>query len=855
MFDRPSGRRRRIVAALGVAAIVATGIPAAQAATSGASDSVDITLMSTTDLHAHIYNWDYYTNAADSGRGLARISSLVSKVRADKGRDHTLLFDSGDTIQGTPLGTYFAKTEPITSGGVHPMAAAMNAIGYDAMAVGNHEFNYGIENLRAFQSQLDFPMLGANVHDAVTDGPAFTPYIVKTMNIAGHDPIRVGILGLTTPGSAIWDKSNVEGKLKFNGIVEEAKVQVPRLRAEGVDLVVVAIHSGTSSGSSYGNQIPFAENASTTLAQEVPGIDVILAGHSHSEIPQQITKNKQTGKDVLLLMAGCWGKVLGVVDLNLTKAAGGEWAVNTKSSKLMQASTVADDPAILALTANSHQKVLNYVNGVIGTSLAAMPMREATYKDVPALDFVNYVQGEVVKKGIAGTEYANLPVLSIAAPFDTKANIPKGDVTVRDMAGVYIYDNTLIAVKLNGAQLKDFLEWSAGYMKTVTSGGPFNPSNVGGNGPAYNYDVVRGLGYDIDISKTAGQRITNLTFQGQPLSPTQEFVVVTNNYRQNGGGNAPHVPTAEIVYNPLTEVRDEIINWVQENKLIDPTHFASVDWRLVYKGAPVLVLDTVPTLTPSATSVSFGFTKLGTQSPEQTVTFTNTSQSALTLSSVQAPAGYTVTGSTCTGSLAKGASCTVTLVFAPTASQPYPGNLVVTSSATNSPTSVALAGTGSIFDGVVITSEITGGALTMATSGNSVTLNPMVLNGRDQITTGSLLPVEVIDPRGTGAGWSLTGQVSDFVSAGGIILADNFGWDPFASVQAGSLPVPAGTSSVVTSGGSAWPGHGLGDAKALCSAAAGASAGAFTCAASLQLGVPASALAGVYTGVLTLTLV
>ncbi len=521
--------------------------------------------MSTTDLHAHIYNWDYYTNAPDTGRGLARISSLVAKVRADKGRDHTLLIDNGDTFQGTPLGTYYAKTEPITSGGVHPMAAAMNAMGYDVMNLGNHEFNYGMEHLRAFENQLNFPIVGANVHDATTDESAFAPYIIKTMNIPGHDPIRVGILGLTTPGSAIWDKSSVQGKVTFNGIVEEAKVQVPRLRAEGVDLVVVASHSGTS-GSSYGNQIPFPENVSTALAQEVPGIDVVIMGHSHSEIAQQIVKNKQTGKDVLTYMGGSWGKALGVADINLTKDSGGAWMVNTKSSKLLQASTVADDPAILALTASAHQKVLNYVNGVIGTSLEAMPMREATYKDVPALDFVNYVQAEVVKKGIAGTEYANLPVLSIAAPFDTKANIPKGDVTVRDMAGVYIYDNTLIAVKLNGAQLKDFLEWSAKYMKTVTSGGPFNPSNVGGNGPAYNYDVVRGLGYDIDISKSAGQRITNLTYPGQPLSPTQEFVVVTNNYRQNGGGNAPHVPTAEIVYNPLTEVRDEIINWVQETQ-------------------------------------------------------------------------------------------------------------------------------------------------------------------------------------------------------------------------------------------------------------------------------------------------
>ncbi len=269
----------------------------------------------------------------------------------------------------------------------------------------------------------------------------------------------------------------------------------------------------------------------------------------------------------------------------------------------------------------------------------------------------------------------------------------------------------------------------------------------------------------------------------------------------------------------------------------------------------MLVLDTVPTLTPSTTSVNFGVTKLGTTSAAQTVQFTNTSQSTVTVSAVNAPAGYAITANTCAGALAKGTSCAVSLSFSPTASQSYAGNLVVTSTATNSPTAVALTGIGSIFEGVVITSEITGAALTMAVSGNSVTLNPLVLSGRDQITSGLLSPVEVIDPRGTAAGWSLTGQVSDFTSAGGIILADNFGWDPYASVHTGSLPVPAGTSSMVTSGAPAWPGHGLGDAKALCSAGAGVSAGAFSCAASLSLGVPGSARSGVYTGVLTLTLV
>ncbi|MFJ2030683.1 5'-nucleotidase C-terminal domain-containing protein [Streptosporangium sp. NPDC087985] len=686
-------RGRAGIVTLAIAGFLAVGLSAAHAEPA-ADDSVSVTVMNTTDLHTHLFNWDYYADKVDTGRGLTRVSSLIEKVRAEKGRDHTLLLDNGDTLQGTPLGTYYARTDPITKGTVHPMAQAMNAIGYDVMTLGNHEFNYGIETLRAFEKQVSFPVLGANVHDWNTGEPAFTPYVIKTMSIEGHDPIRVGILGLTTPGSAIWDKSSVEGRLRFNGIVEEAKKYVPIIRDQGVDILVASVHSGTSTGSSYGNQIPFPENASTLLAQEVPGIDVIIAGHSHSEIPQQLVTNKATGKQVLLTQAGSWGKVLGQIDINLTKV-NGQWSVASKSSKLLQSSTVADDPKIVALASAAHQKVIDHVNSVIGQSLETMPMREAHYKDVPALDFINYVQAEVVKKGLAGTPEANLPVLSLAAPFDAKAVIPKGNVTIRDMAGAYVYDNTLIGVKMNGAQMKDFLEWSAKFMKQVSTPGPYKPGTVTGNGPAYNYDVVRGLSYDIEISKPAGQRIVNLSYAGKPLDPAQEFVVATNNYRQNGGGDAPHIATAPIVFNPLTEVRDEIIDWVLERKTIDPAEFARTDWRLVYQGQPVLVLDTVPTLTADSTELGFGQQRTGERSDSKTVQFTNTSQSAITINSVEAPSGFVVSDDTCKGrQLASAATCSVSVAFEPTASTSFTGNLVVDSSASNSPTSVAVSGTG-----------------------------------------------------------------------------------------------------------------------------------------------------------------
>src|SRR5450759_4256671 len=251
---------------------------------------VKLTIMGTTDLHGCVFNWDYfknseYTDSTSNDIGLAKVAKLVEAVREQRGRENTLMIDAGDTLQGTPLAYYFARIAPITDGHPHPMAAAMNHIGYDAAALGNHEFNYGIPLLRAFADQLDFPLLGANALDDATGLPAFAPYVIKIVKVKGEQPIRVGILGLTNPGIAIWDKANVEGKLSFPGLVEQAKIWVPRMRASGVDVVIVAAHSGATTSSSYGDALPFPENAATLVAQQIPGIDAILVGHAHLEIP------------------------------------------------------------------------------------------------------------------------------------------------------------------------------------------------------------------------------------------------------------------------------------------------------------------------------------------------------------------------------------------------------------------------------------------------------------------------------------------------------------------------------------------------------------------------------------------
>src|SRR6476620_11817528 len=273
----PSFSRRAMLAAAFVggsaAAAALSGAPAAQAAPGNAKKQFNLTVLGTTDLHNNVHN--------------------------------------SDTVK-------------------HPMALAMNAVGYDAVALGNHEFNYGIPMLRTWEKQLDFPLLGANVHDAVSGGRAFTPYVLKRVK-TGNGWVTVGLVGFVTPGCALWDRDNVQGKLDFNGIVEEARVVIPQMKAAGADVIIVSSHSGATPGSSYGDALPFAENASTQLAEEVPGIDAILVGHAHLEIPERFVTNKETKRPVLLTEPLKWGMRVAVIDLQLSKDEG-RWTVTSAHS-------------------------------------------------------------------------------------------------------------------------------------------------------------------------------------------------------------------------------------------------------------------------------------------------------------------------------------------------------------------------------------------------------------------------------------------------------------------------------------------------------------------------------------------
>lgn len=596
----PLNRRKFLgksaVTGAGVALAGAVGAPGARAAeVKRGAKRYAFTVLGTTDLHGNVFNWDYFTDQEFDDKdhndiGLAKVSTLVNRIREEKGRRNTLLIDAGDTIQGTQLSYYYAKVDPITAKGgpVHPMAQAMNAMGYDAAALGNHEFNYGIPVLRKFEEQCRFPLLGANALDAKTLRPAFAPYSMHRLRTPHGRDVKVAVLGLTNPGIAIWDKANVQGKMTFPGLEEQAAKWVPKLRSMGADVVIVSAHSGSSGTSSYGDQLPYIENAAALVAEQVPGIDAILVGHAHTEIPEYFVTNKETGKRVVLSEPLKWGQRLTLFDFELVFEKGC-WKVEKVGAKVLNSNTVEEDSKITKLLTDEHEKVVAYVNQVIGTNAAEMTSAEAPYKDVPIIDLINHIQADTVKQALAGTQHAALPVLSQAACFSRSARIPAGEVTIRDVAGLYVFENTLEARLMTGAQMKAYLEFSANYFVQTAPDAAVDPAKLtNANGtPDYNYDVVSGLSYEIDIAKPAGSRVTNVRFEGQPLADDATFVFAVNNYRANGGGNFPHVAAAQLLWSNSDEIRNTMIAWVKAKGSIDPAAFAGVDWKLTRNGTPV----------------------------------------------------------------------------------------------------------------------------------------------------------------------------------------------------------------------------------------------------------------------------
>ncbi len=542
--------RNRLYTAAVIALATGCVHPATTVAEAGTT-TVDLIVAATTDGHGRMRGWNYESNRADSARGLTRAATIVDSLRRSApGR--VILVDAGDMLQGNSLTYVAARVTP--EGALHPVIAAMNTMRYDAAAVGNHEFNYGVPFLDAAAAQARFPLLAANA-SRVDGRPAFTRW-----TIVERDGVKVGIVGATTPGSMVWDRDNLAGRLVIRDIVPELRSAVQAVRAAGANVVMVTMHSGLGEPSSYdtvSTGIP-SENVAARVAREVPGIDLIVYGHSHQEVADTNINS------VLLVQPKNWATSVAVAHLEVQRSAG-SWHVISKRGALVQAKGHPESREVLAATQAAHDATVRWVTQPIGRTAVTWRSDSARVVDTPLIDFILEVERRATGADLAST-----------AAFSLDAQLDSGDVTAARLQALYPYDNTLRAVRISGRQLRDYLEHSARYYRTSADGSPSVDPSV----PGFNFDIVSGADYTLDVSRPVGQRVTRLLVKGRSVTPTDSFTLALNNYRQTGGGGYAMLAGAPIVYDRQQEIRQLLIDEVRRRGTIAPQDYFTPNWRL-----------------------------------------------------------------------------------------------------------------------------------------------------------------------------------------------------------------------------------------------------------------------------------
>ena len=544
-------RTRTLLGALALATIGGCARAGVAVLPAASTEPVELIVAATTDIHGRVRGWNYDLDVADSAVGLARAATIVDSVRAAAG-GRVVLVDAGDIIQGNALGLVAARIAALESS--HPVIAAMNAMRYDAAAVGNHEFNYGVPFLERTARQASFPLLAANARRP--DGSrAF-----RAWTLVDRGGVKVGIVGATTPGAMVWDRDNLRGRIVIADIVPAVRDAVTEARAAGAQVIVVTMHSGLNEPATYdtvSTGLP-SDNVAARVAREVPGVDVIAYGHSHKQMPDT------TIGGVLLMQAKNWVQSVAVATLRLVREGGG-WRVASKSSRLVRTAGHAESPAVLAATEPAHRATVSWLTTPIGRTGVAWRADSSRVDDTPLLDFVLEVQRKVANADLAA-----------AAAYSLDASIDSGAITAARMHALYPYENTLRAIRISGRQLREYLEFSARYYRTDASGAISVDSAV----PGYNFDVVAGADYVLDLSRPQGRRVTRLDVRGRPVVPTDTFTLALTSYRQAGGGGYTMIAGAPVVYDRQQDIRQLLTDEVRRVGTLRPEGYFTRNWRI-----------------------------------------------------------------------------------------------------------------------------------------------------------------------------------------------------------------------------------------------------------------------------------
>lgn len=567
-------------------------------------DQAHLRILETTDLHVHITPYDYYSDRPDAAVGLAQCGTLIDRLRA--GAPNCLLFDNGDFLQGNPMGDYIAYVRGMAAGQMHPAILAMNTLGYDGAALGNHEFNYGIDYLLQSLAGANFPSVCANL--ALTQGASprldrmlTKPYLLldRTLTDASGVPhrIRVGVIGLVPPQVTTWDHKHLYGKAQSRDMVASARAFVPEMKEAGADLVIALAHTGIGAT----DATDFMENAAVPLAG-IDGIDLLLTGHTHQVFPSPAFPASPFVDPVAgtihgkpAVMAGFWGSHVGVIDLVLDRRGGG-WQIASSSTRVepiaepgadgAMRARVAGKAATLAAVATAHDQTLHYARRPVGASAIPLNTFFAQVVETPAVRLVAAAQAQHVRAALAETRWAGLPVVSAAAPLKAGGrggphhytDAPAGDLAMRHIADLYVFPNVIRAVMVTGAELAAWLERAAGLYNRIAPGSADAPL-LNPDFPSYNFDLIWGPGYQIDLSQPSrfdpsgklvapdAQRIRNLSLEGSAVDPEADYVIATNDYRAHGGGDFPGTGAGKVIHSTTLRNRDALLHLIRRHQV------------------------------------------------------------------------------------------------------------------------------------------------------------------------------------------------------------------------------------------------------------------------------------------------
>ena len=587
--------------------------PSAAAPPDGAT--MQLRLLGTTDLHAHLMAYDYYSDEGDQPFGLVRIATAIRAARAEA--QNTLLFDNGDALQGTPMGDLTTCPDGFWRG-INPVITAMNELRYDAANLGNHEFNFGLDWLAGTVRSADFPVTCANVELPSGTGQEpwpVAPHLMLERDVTGDDGfvrrIRIGVLGLVPPQIMTWDQMHLTGRLRARDMVETARTAIPALRAAGADIVVVLAHSGIDPDACD----DMAENAALALAG-LGGIDAIMTGHSHRLFPQEgadapagVDHARGLLGDTPAVMAGACGTHLGVLDLTLTARAG-RWHRTRHRARLQDASGLPCDPPLEAALAPAHAMTLRHMRRPIGTASTRLHSYLALARPDPSVAALNAAQTRILTRALTGTAHEDLPVLSATPAFKTGGrggprnftDVPEGTLSLRHAADLYPFPNRLCGIEIDGAGLRDWLERAAICFATLRPGMPdqiLRDMSV----PGHDFDVISGLTYRIDLAAAplydrsgrrgdaGGGRIRDLCYRGRPLTDQGRFILATNTYRAFGAGAYAPTPKGRVVHVSARLLRQELVADIVSTPLAPPAGYAR-NWAFAPMPGTSALLDT-----------------------------------------------------------------------------------------------------------------------------------------------------------------------------------------------------------------------------------------------------------------------